>query len=59
MASVVLEDARDLELKRELEQAFQDYLRAPEPIKAALKAAYLTKLRAFTDSVVPGGPGAA
>jgi hypothetical protein len=55
MSSVVLEDARDQELQRDLEQAFHDYQHAPEPIKAALRAAYLAKLRAFTGRVLPGG----
>jgi hypothetical protein len=53
--AVEVEDARDLELRRDIEQAFHDYLHAPEPIKAALKAAYLSKLRAFTGRVLASG----
>jgi hypothetical protein len=47
MASVESEDDGDLELKRDLEQAFQYYQHAAEETKVELRATYLAKLRAF------------
>jgi hypothetical protein len=53
MASVESEDDGDLELKRDLEQAFQAYLHATEEAKAELRTAYLAKLRDFSARVLP------
>jgi hypothetical protein len=53
MASVELEDAGDLELQRDLEQAFKAYLCATGDTRAQLRAAYLSKLRAFSSRVLP------
>jgi hypothetical protein len=53
MASLESADAGDLELKRDLEQAFQAYLHATEETTTELKAAYLSKLRAFSARVLP------
>jgi hypothetical protein len=53
MASVESEDDGDLELKRDLEQAFQAYLYATEDTRAEFKALYLAKLRAFSARVLP------
>jgi hypothetical protein len=52
MGSVQAEDARDLELRADLAQALQDYLRAAEADKAEARAAYLTKLSAFSARVL-------
>jgi hypothetical protein len=53
MAPVGSEDDGDLELKRDLEQAFQAYQHATEETKVELRAAYLAKLHAFKARVLP------
>jgi hypothetical protein len=53
MASMQAEDARDLELKQELEQAYQDYRHSSETEKAKARAAYLIRLKVFTARVLP------
>jgi len=52
MPSIQVEDALDLELQRELEQAFQKYQHATEAEKADARVAYYGKLRAFTARVL-------
>jgi len=48
MVSVQVRDAIDLDLQKELEQAFQAYLHAAEVESAGARAAYLAKIRAFS-----------
>jgi hypothetical protein len=53
MASVQEEDARDLELQEELEQALHRFLRATDD-RIAARAVYFAKLRAFAARVLKG-----
>jgi hypothetical protein len=52
MTLVQSEDARDLELQGELKQVYQHYLQAGDAKREEARAAYLTKLRAFTTRVL-------
>jgi hypothetical protein len=52
MVSVQSEDALDLELRRDLDEAFQEYLHAADARRADAQAAYLAKLHAFTARVL-------
>ena len=52
MASVTMEDARDVELQEELEEAHQRYAHASDPEKAGARVAYLAKLAAFSARVM-------
>jgi hypothetical protein len=49
---VPVQDAIDLELQRELEQAFLKYQHAAKPERADARAAYHSKLDAFTTRVL-------
>ena len=52
MTLVESEDARDLELLGELETVYQHYLQAADVDRLEARAAYLTKLAAFSDRVL-------
>jgi len=52
MTSVASEDARDLELQQELEEAFRRFLHAAGVERAGARDAYLSKLHAFSDRVL-------
>jgi hypothetical protein len=52
MRSVQSEDARDLELRDELQQAFLRFLQAGGARREEARAAYLAKLRDFTTRVL-------
>jgi len=52
MALAATEDAHDLELQRELEQAFHRYLLAADSEKAAAHDAYISKLDVFSERVL-------
>ena len=55
MTSVQAEDARDLELQGQLQQAYQHYIQAGDTKREEARAVYLGKLRAFTTRVL-GSP---
>lgn len=48
------QDTHDLQLRGELEQAFEQYLQAAEGEKTEAKHRYLEKLRTFSDLVMTG-----
>jgi len=52
MAPLSPRDARDLELKRELQKAFDGYVIAPKTDRQNAKSEYLKLLRAFSDGVL-------
>jgi hypothetical protein len=50
------EDDRDLELRREIEQAFQDFLEAIEADRLNARLHYVELLKAFTARVLNHEP---
>ena len=52
MAPLSPRDTRDLELKRELQEAFDAYVNAAEPNKQNAKGEYLKLLQAFSNGVM-------
>ncbi len=49
-------EARDMEMRRELQMALQDYLTASEPHRSAARDRYRLTLREFTDRVLGKRP---
>jgi hypothetical protein len=56
MVSVQAQDAIDLELQRDLEQALQKYQHAPDAEKADARVDYHEKLDAFSARVMQRQP---
>ena len=56
MLSIQDEDARDLDLQREMQEAFEVYLQATGEDRTTARSHYLELLKAFATRVLEGQP---